>query len=108
MTLTNRRPLAPALVALAMSVAAAPGYTQTAQSTLRPESTAPGMSPALPTLPLPNVRTPRAAFPIKPLDVTPPPEETLADCLAFWDAGTHMTKSEWRETCERTLNGRRF
>ncbi len=31
--------------------------------------------------------------------------ETLADCMALWDAGTHMTKSVWRQTCQRTLNG---
>jgi hypothetical protein len=35
-------------------------------------------------------------------------EETLADCLSFWDPGTHMSKDEWRRTCERTMNGRYF
>jgi hypothetical protein len=35
-------------------------------------------------------------------------EETLADCLSFWDPGTHMSKEEWRRTCERTMNGRYF
>lgn len=35
-------------------------------------------------------------------------QETLGDCMSFWDAGTHMSKSEWRLTCERTLNGQYF
>jgi hypothetical protein len=35
-------------------------------------------------------------------------EESLADCLSFWDPGTHMSKDEWRHTCERTMNGRYF
>jgi hypothetical protein len=46
------------------------------------------------------------------LDVATPPaetrEETLAECLSYWDPGTHMSKAEWRETCKRTLNGRFF
>ena len=29
--------------------------------------------------------------------------KTLADCMGFWDAGTHMTKAEWRAACKRTL-----
>jgi hypothetical protein len=31
--------------------------------------------------------------------------DTLADCMAMWDAGTHMSTVEWREACARTLNG---
>ncbi len=27
--------------------------------------------------------------------------ESIADCMANWDAGTHMTKAQWRKTCER-------
>jgi hypothetical protein len=30
---------------------------------------------------------------------------TLASCMGFWDSATHMSKSEWRDTCVRTLNG---
>jgi hypothetical protein len=29
--------------------------------------------------------------------------KTLADCMAFWEPATHMTKAEWRTTCLRTL-----
>ena len=31
--------------------------------------------------------------------------ETLASCMGFWDRSTHMTRAEWRQTCNRTLNG---
>ena len=30
---------------------------------------------------------------------------TLANCVQLWDASTHMSKPEWRQTCVRTLNG---
>jgi hypothetical protein len=29
--------------------------------------------------------------------------DPLQDCLETWDAGTHMTKRQWEETCRRTL-----
>jgi hypothetical protein len=28
---------------------------------------------------------------------------TLADCMGFWDAETHMSKKEWRAACVRTM-----
>jgi len=27
----------------------------------------------------------------------------LADCMGFWEKATHMTKTEWREACKRTM-----
>lgn len=30
---------------------------------------------------------------------------TLADCMSNWDPTTDMSKSEWKATCIRTLNG---
>jgi hypothetical protein len=40
-------------------------------------------------------------------DTTVPPlhRETLNDCLGDWDTQTHMTKAEWREACQRTVDG---
>jgi len=32
--------------------------------------------------------------------------ESLTDCLKRWDAGTHMTKTQWRRTCERVRTER--
>jgi hypothetical protein len=29
--------------------------------------------------------------------------KSLEDCMGFWDAATHMSKSEWRVTCLRTM-----
>ena len=29
--------------------------------------------------------------------------KTLADCVKFWDRESHMTKSEWRAACQRSL-----
>jgi hypothetical protein len=31
---------------------------------------------------------------------------TLEGCIASWDQGTHMTKNEWRDACERVNNER--
>jgi hypothetical protein len=30
--------------------------------------------------------------------------EGLAACLEFWDRATHMTKAEWKASCERSVN----
>lgn len=30
---------------------------------------------------------------------------SLADCMAFWDKATHMTRTEWRRACRRTMSG---
>jgi hypothetical protein len=32
--------------------------------------------------------------------------EPLESCVARWDAGTHMTKDAWRETCKRVADER--
>ena len=29
--------------------------------------------------------------------------KTLADCMGFWEPATHMTKTEWRAACLRTM-----
>ena len=28
---------------------------------------------------------------------------TLADCMDFWDRGTHMTKAQWKAACVRSI-----
>jgi hypothetical protein len=28
---------------------------------------------------------------------------TLQDCMALWDAATHMSKQEWKAACKRTM-----
>ncbi len=32
--------------------------------------------------------------------------QTLESCMALWDPATHMTKSEWRDSCKRILKER--
>jgi len=80
------------------------------------ESSAPGVSisPAIQPAPPISTGAHKAESPTggNPAELTAPPtearRETLADCMSFWDPGTHMSKTEWRETCRRTLNGRFF
>lgn len=36
---------------------------------------------------------------------TPGGAGTLAECMAIWDRSSDMSKVEWRDTCQRTLNG---
>lgn len=33
-------------------------------------------------------------------------KDKLDQCMETWDAGTHITKSKWREICRRQLNDR--
>jgi hypothetical protein len=33
----------------------------------------------------------------------PTKEQRLARCLGDWDSSTHMTKTEWRRSCERSV-----
>jgi hypothetical protein len=50
--------------------------------------------------------TPTPTPPTTPPNVSGPPlRNTLDSCLAFWDAGTHMSKAEWRAACRRTVGG---
>jgi hypothetical protein len=80
------------------------------------ESSAPAVSvsPAIPPAAPIRKGTRTAKLPTSgnPADLTATPmespQETLADCMSYWDPGTHMSKTEWRETCKRTLNGRVF
>jgi hypothetical protein len=31
-------------------------------------------------------------------------ESDVADCIQMWDAGTHMSKQAWANTCRRVQN----
>ncbi len=37
---------------------------------------------------------------------TGPERDSLEECMAIWDAGTHITKSKWREICKRQIKER--
>ncbi len=54
-----------------------------------------------------------AAVPALPaMPAVPPPtkapagNDALDQCMGTWDAGTHITKSKWREICVRQLKDR--
>jgi hypothetical protein len=34
-----------------------------------------------------------------------PSIDRFAQCISFWDPGTHMTQDEWRESCKRVNHG---
>ena len=67
-----------------------------------------------------NFRADDAGTPAAPsTTTTPPPADKLEDkpeaggdsgsleaCMATWDKGTHISKSRWREICQRNLNAR--
>lgn len=99
-----RRPLLVALAATAAMMAAGMAASASAEPDPASALTA-GVgipTPALPTAP--PVAAPAA--PGAPAGTTVPPthRETLDDCMGYWDRETHMSKSEWRMACQRTLN----
>jgi hypothetical protein len=102
-----------------LAVAVAPITASMGQAEPLPtvENSAPGISgraqgPSVPTLDQGTPQGGSSGGAGSSIEKLGPPddarEETLADCLSFWDPGTHMSKDEWRRTCERTMNGRYF
>ena len=63
----------------------------------------PSTSMAIPPLssgPAPGDYQPRLVLPTVRDRVR---HNTIANCVADWDPGTHLTEQEWRGICERTL-----
>lgn len=58
-------------------------------------------SPLLPPLPLTPLPPTVGPATLPPLDTSP--RRTLADCMKLWERATHMTKAEWRATCQRSI-----
>jgi len=43
-----------------------------------------------------------SAAPVPPVSTTrSASQDSRAQCIAMWDAGTHMTRQEWAKTCAR-------
>lgn len=57
----------------------------------------------LPTDPSPPAAVTTPAVTTGSIDVDPPFEQRMKDCMAIWDKGTHMTKDQWRRSCQTTL-----
>lgn len=53
---------------------------------------------------------PGAATALPDVSTTPPSPQSdakaLADCIAIWDRGTHISKSKWKEICKRQIKDR--
>jgi hypothetical protein len=52
----------------------------------------------------PSAATPPSKLEDKP--ETPADSGSLEGCMATWDKGTHISKSRWREICQRNANDR--
>jgi hypothetical protein len=72
------------------------------------------LSPQLPTqfstggVVQPNLAlSPGPSSPVSPSESAPSAPggggKSLADCMGFWDRETHMSKSEWKAACVRTM-----
>lgn len=51
----------------------------------------------------PTKPAPAPAITTGSINVEPPFEKRMLECMAIWDKGTHMTKAQWRRTCQTTL-----
>lgn len=102
-----------------MSSPGAPGSpTGSIGSTTSPTAPIPGAT-GTGSLATPNSAAPTTASPITPTNPNVGTSaggpartgsmggggKTIEDCMAFWDEKTHMTRQQWRRTCQRTLNG---
>jgi cytochrome c5 len=81
------------VTSLALVLSAGAVLAQTGSMTTSPAATAP--STAAPANPGPAVagkaaRTGKSAV-----------DDSIAECMGLWDAGTHMSKQEWSSTCKR-------
>lgn len=86
-----------AIVVAAISAICLSGTSQAAQTRQPSQNASPGA-----TLP-PN--PPLASTTGAAAELRGGQQETLAQCMSFWDASTQMSRSEWRQSCIRTRNG---
>jgi hypothetical protein len=66
----------------------------------RPDDAGAAETPATTTTPQPSTDKPEAKAEAA-VD-----SRTLEGCMATWDKGTHISKSRWREICQRNANDR--
>ena len=65
------------------------------------ETTAALQSPTQKPAPAPDKQTLAKQYDTRKQEVRTRALEWLKTCLSDWDRATHMTKTEWRTTCER-------
>lgn len=118
LAIAQSKSAAPAAPKLSAPAAPAPTPAATPPSAIgAPVSSAPKIAPLSPqitTTPLTggSVRNDLLPTPTGPSDSPSQSAQstaggggrTLRDCMGFWDRGTHMTKSEWRAACQRSIH----
>jgi hypothetical protein len=86
------------------TIIALPGYAQASPLVL---NSAPGVGIGA-SAPMLGATVPAGNWTPAPVPFAGGPRETLAQCMGYWDAGTHMSKVEWRRACQRTVDGTMF
>ena len=101
---TSTAPPAPAVAATSLSVIADPLPELAPVAPLSPQlptqfATSSVAQPNLALSPGGSAASPSESAPSAPGGGG----KTLADCMGFWDRETHMTKTEWRAACVRSM-----
>ena len=100
------RPMRLLVLVVVTSLGAGPSLAQTNIGGSSASGAAPGSPDGNPTSlnhRLPSGAVPPAEDPQRP-SLHPQPnlhDSAVADCRGMWDAGTHMTKQQWSNTCKR-------
>jgi hypothetical protein len=122
-TMTNRRSSAAAAAALAAALGtsgippAPPDRVMPPPEIAQPQPELAPLAPISPQLPTqfstggtmqPNMAlSPDASSSASPSGSAPSTPggggKSLADCMAFWDRATHMSKAEWKTACVRSM-----
>lgn len=95
-----------ATVGLALSASAQTAGSPPAAepSAPKPGDSAEPKQPAVPPAQTPSAKTAQAEK--KELTFEEEVQREMKTCMESWDRGTSMSKSQWRQVCERTLRHR--
>jgi hypothetical protein len=102
----ENRPMRLLVLVIVTSLGTGPSLAQTNVGGSSASGATPGLPDGNPTslsYPLPSAAPPPTEEPQRP---SPNPAQNLHDravaaCKEMWDAGTHMTKQQWSNTCKR-------
>jgi Skp family chaperone for outer membrane proteins len=95
-----------AFLLLASLLCAVASSAAQATSTAVPDAGAPAPSAPSTTAPAPKLDSATAADDLTTGTISSPKtrEQKLQDCMAIWEPATHMTKAQWKRTCNRQLD----
>lgn len=78
--------------------------TRKSKQTETPQAPGTTGDTAAPTGTTPTVPPAPSVTAVMPLsDANAAPKRTLGDCMKTWDKDTHMSKTEWKATCIRSM-----